>query len=145
MGPPYLSPTARGMTPSSNDFQSRLRGAKALRRAKKMTPSIKRSKSAEARGQVRMWQLYILKCNDGSFYTGISANVIERLRRHNHGKGAKHTRVRRPVELVYCEQFKTKSTARCREVEIKKLSILNKERLIKFGKGLRFPSAPNIF
>jgi len=91
-----------------------------------------------------IWYVYILRCNDDSFYTGISTNVGERLLRHNNGKGSKYTRSRRPVELAYMEKFQTKSQALKREIEIKKLSVENKKKLIKFGIGQRFPSVHSI-
>jgi len=82
-----------------------------------------------------MWYVYVLRCNDKSLYTGISTDVNKRLLRHNSGKGAKYTRHRRPVELVYVEEFITKSEALKREIEIKKLGKENKKRLIRFGLG----------
>ena len=88
-----------------------------------------------------MWYVYILRCNDSSLYTGISTDVVERLLRHNSGKGAKYTRFRKPVGLAYTEEFQNKSQALKREIEIKKLSTENKKKLIKFGLGHRFPSA----
>jgi len=91
-----------------------------------------------------MWHVYILQCNDGSFYAGVSTNVKNRLKRHNNGKASRYTRSRRPVELLYTEKFDTKSEALRREIEIKDFSLENKRRLIKFGLGQRFPSAQNI-
>ncbi|MBS6159758.1 MAG: GIY-YIG nuclease family protein [Firmicutes bacterium] len=74
---------------------------------------------------------YMLKCRDGSLYTGWTTDLDKRVTCHNEGKGAKYTRARRPVELVYFEQFKTKEEAMRRECEIKKLSRKKKEELIK--------------
>jgi len=91
-----------------------------------------------------MWHVYILQCNDGSFYAGASTNVKNRLKRHNNGKASRYTRARRPVGLLYTEKFDTKSEALRREIEIKDFSLENKRRLIKFGLGQRFPSAQNI-
>jgi putative endonuclease len=88
-----------------------------------------------------MWYVYILQCKDSSFYTGISENLQNRLDTHNSGKGSNYTKVRRPVQLLYCEEFEAKSQARLRELEIKNLSAENKIKLIKFGSGKRFPSA----
>lgn len=73
---------------------------------------------------------YILKCNDGSLYTGYTVNLEKRLASHNSGKGAKYTRARRPVELIYYEEFDTKSEALKREAAIKKLSPSQKKSLI---------------
>lgn len=74
---------------------------------------------------------YIVKCSDATFYTGWTNNLDKRLAGHNSGKGAKYTRGRGPVELVYSETFQTKEAAMRREREIKKLSRAEKIRLIE--------------
>ena len=74
--------------------------------------------------------VYILKCADGTFYTGWSTDPIRRTKAHNSGKGAKYTRSRRPVTLVYTEEYGDKSTALKREYAIKQLSRKDKEELI---------------
>ena len=74
---------------------------------------------------------YILKCKDETLYTGWTNDIEKRLEAHNAGKGAKYTRSRRPVELVYLEQFETKEEAMRREWEIKQLSRTEKWKLIK--------------
>ncbi|MCA9363515.1 GIY-YIG nuclease family protein [Candidatus Kaiserbacteria bacterium] len=77
--------------------------------------------------------IYILRCADDSLYTGYAVNVEERLKEHNgEGKkaGAKYTRGRRPVTLVYKQRFKTRSNAMKREAAIKQLSKKEKEHLI---------------
>ena len=66
------------------------------------------------------YYIYILQCNDGSLYTGYTNDVFRRLRIHNEGKGAKYTRGRRPVELLYYEAFGSKSEAMRQESRIKK-------------------------
>ena len=73
---------------------------------------------------------YILKCNDNTLYTGWTNNLEKRLEAHNAGKGAKYTKPRLPVELVYYESFETKQEAMKRECEIKKLKRKQKEELI---------------
>lgn len=73
---------------------------------------------------------YIIKCSDGSLYTGWTNNLEKRLKAHNNGSGAKYTRNRRPVKLVYQEVFKTKSEAMSREWHIKRLSREDKLKLI---------------
>ena len=78
-----------------------------------------------------MWYLYILQCGDGSLYTGITTDVEKRLEAHNAGKGAKYTKTRRPVKLVYQEQFETKEEAMSREYHIKQLSRKEKMKLMK--------------
>lgn len=75
--------------------------------------------------------LYILQCNDGTFYTGITLDIDKRILEHNTSpKGAKYTHSRRPVTLAYSETCECKSTALKREIAIKKMTRLQKERLI---------------
>lgn len=76
------------------------------------------------------WKLYILRCGDGSLYTGITTDVEKRLETHRSGKGAKYTRGRGPLELVYQEECGTHSDALKREREIKALPREEKLRLI---------------
>lgn len=73
---------------------------------------------------------YILRCSDNSLYTGWTNNLKKRLAAHNHGKGAKYTKSRLPVSLVYFEEFSEKTEAMRREYEIKQLSHSEKEALI---------------
>ncbi|MCI5500053.1 MAG: GIY-YIG nuclease family protein [Clostridiales bacterium] len=77
---------------------------------------------------------YILRCADGTLYTGWTNDLEKRLAAHNAGTGAKYTRPRRPVTLVYHEVFETKEAAMRREWEIKHLSRLQKLRLIEAKK-----------
>lgn len=77
------------------------------------------------------WKLYILRCSDGSLYTGITTDVEKRLAAHNAGKGAKYTRGRGPLELVYSEYCGDHSTALRREMEIKSLKRDEKLKLIE--------------
>lgn len=76
---------------------------------------------------------YIVKCRDGSLYTGWTNHLKHRLRMHNEGKGAKYTKSRRPVELVYVEEFHTKQEAMSREARIKRLT--RKEKLLLIQKN----------
>lgn len=76
--------------------------------------------------------VYILECNDGSLYTGITTNIAKRLDEHNtKDTGAKYTKVRRPVKLVYKEDSENRSTASKREYAIKKLTRVKKLQLIE--------------
>lgn len=75
--------------------------------------------------------VYILKCRDHSFYTGWTNNLKKRIEKHNLGLGAKYTRSRRPVELVYFETFENKTDALKREYQIKQLTRKQKEKLIE--------------
>ena len=74
--------------------------------------------------------MYILRCCDGTLYTGWTTDLEHRLAAHNDGAGAKYTRSRRPVELVYHEEFDSKGTALKREAAIKRLSREEKLALI---------------
>ena len=74
--------------------------------------------------------VYILKCADGTLYTGWATELEKRVRNHNASKGAKYTRTRRPVRLVYHEEYKDKREAQRREYAIKQLTRAEKEKLI---------------
>ena len=82
------------------------------------------------------WYVYILRCGDGTLYTGITDDIPRRLAAHRAGKGAKYTRGRGPLELVYQERVPDKSAALRREVAIKRLRRGEKERLIESAKSL---------
>ena len=75
--------------------------------------------------------VYILKCKDNSFYTGWTTDLTKRIDKHNQGLGAKYTRSRRPVELIYFETFENKTDALKREYQIKQLTRKEKEKLIE--------------
>ena len=77
------------------------------------------------------WYVYILSCADGTLYTGCAKNAEKRLATHNSGRGAKYTRSRLPVTMVYCENVAGKSNALQREAAIKKMSRKEKLALIK--------------
>ena len=77
-----------------------------------------------------MHYTYIVRCSDGTLYCGYSTNPEKRAEVHNSGKGAKYTRSRIPVELVYKEEFETKQEALRRECAIKKLTRSKKIKLI---------------
>ena len=81
-------------------------------------------------GKSVSWYVYMLLCGDGTLYTGITDDVDRRLAAHRSGKGAKYTRGRGPLELVYTEEQPDKSAALRREIEIKKLRREQKEALI---------------
>lgn len=76
---------------------------------------------------------YLARCSDNSLYTGSTNDLKTREIKHNQGKGAKYTRARRPVKIIYHETFKTKNQAMKREAEIKSWSKIKKENLVKFG------------
>jgi len=78
------------------------------------------------------WYVYILSCNDGSLYTGITTDLYRRVAEHNSSvKGAKYTKARRPVRLVYHETAISRSAAAKREYKLKKMSTRQKHSLVK--------------
>ncbi len=76
---------------------------------------------------------YIAECSDGSYYTGWTTDPIRRIDAHNAGRGARYTRSRRPIRLVYVELQETRSVAMQREHEIKVMPRSRKRRLIESG------------
>lgn len=74
---------------------------------------------------------YILECADGTYYTGWTNNLEKRLKDHNEGRGAKYTKARLPVSLIYYEEFQTKEEAMRREYAIKRMSRSEKVCLIR--------------
>ncbi len=77
------------------------------------------------------WFVYILRCGDGTLYTGITDDVDKRLAAHRAGKGAKYTRGRGPLELAYTEPQQDKSAALRREITIKRLTRQEKLNLLE--------------
>ena len=76
-----------------------------------------------------MHYTYMLRCKDNTYYTGYTNDLEKRLKAHNEGKGAKYTKGRGPVELVYYEEYEDKSTAMRREWELKQLSRSHKNAI----------------
>ncbi len=77
------------------------------------------------------WFLYVLKCSDGTLYTGVTTNIRRRLEEHNtSSRGAKYTKTRRPVEIVYWIDFKDRSSAQKAEYKFKQLTREQKEKVI---------------
>lgn len=79
------------------------------------------------------WTVYIVRCSDNSLYTGITTDLAKRMKEHNSGNksGAKYTRARTPVTLVYSEEAEDRSQAARREYEIKKMDKRSKEMMLK--------------
>ena len=84
----------------------------------------------------------MLKCSDGTLYTGWTNDLEKRVEAHNSGKGAKYTKARRPVELAYYEEFETKEQAMKREYAIKQLGRKEKQKLIA-GKKVKLSDERN--
>jgi len=79
----------------------------------------------------KQWLVYILLCSDNTLYCGITNNIVNRLKGHNSGKGARYTKTRLPVVLVYSELKENKSQSLKREYEIKQMS--RKKKLLLCG------------
>ena len=77
-----------------------------------------------------MWTVYIIQCKDTTFYTGITTNLVARLKAHNAGTGAKYTRGRGPVSLVWSQPNLEESDARKREIQIKHMTRIQKEQML---------------
>ena len=77
----------------------------------------------------KMNYTYIVRCSDGTLYTGWTTDVERRVRKHNSGKGAKYTRSRLPVTLVYYETYPTRQEAMRREAQFKQMTHLQKQKL----------------
>jgi putative endonuclease len=82
----------------------------------------------------RTWYVYMLRCADGSLYTGVTTDLPRRTRQHNAGTASRYTRSRRPVKLVYQERKRGRSAALKREAAIKKLTRRQKLAMIRIGK-----------
>jgi putative endonuclease len=78
------------------------------------------------------WYVYMIRCSDASLYTGVTTDTDRRLREHKESKrGSKYARAKIPLRVVYKETFTSRGPAQIREHEIKKLSKIEKERLVK--------------
>lgn len=86
-------------------------------------------------GARRAWWVYMVRCRDGSLYTGATNDLPARLERHNAGKGAAYTRSRRPVRLVWAERAADRSRALRREAELKRLTREEKLVLVRKRNG----------
>jgi len=88
------------------------------------------------------WQVYVLRCGDGSLYTGIARDALARLRQHEAGKGARYTRGRGPLAMVHLEPAASHGDALRREAAIRKLGRAGKEALISRGEAAAAKKAP---
>ncbi|OGQ95645.1 MAG: hypothetical protein A2521_17255 [Deltaproteobacteria bacterium RIFOXYD12_FULL_57_12] len=83
-----------------------------------------------------IWYMYVVLCRDGTLYTGITKDMEKRVLAHNTAlKGARYTRSRRPVTLVYSEKFPSRSAAASREYQLKQMPTAAKRRLVEEGKA----------
>lgn len=95
------------------------------------------SGTGAAAGSEQLWFVYILECNDGSFYTGVTNDIERRQQQHNDGTASRYTRSRRPVMLRYQEVCESRSQALIRECSLRLLSRKEKENLVMHGKSSR--------
>lgn len=93
------------------------------------TKYLKMIQGMKRKGQ-RNWTVYILRCGDGSLYTGIAKDVQARIKQHSEGRGAAYTRTRLPVRLLYRQEGLTHSEALIREAQVKAMSRSRKEEII---------------
>jgi len=100
-----------------------------------MNPKYLKMIKSMKKGRKKEWSVYILRCGDGSFYTGVAKNVEARFKSHSEGKGARYTKTHLPVELVYERNGFTHSQALVREAGIKALPRAKKEKLVCSGEG----------
>lgn len=89
------------------------------------------------------WKVYLLVCSDGTFYTGVALDLEKRVNAHNAGKGAKYTRGRGPVRLVYAEEAATRGEAQRREAELRKFPAAKKRELANSWKPWSYPMSRN--
>jgi putative endonuclease len=99
--------------------------------AKRETP--KKAKAKKLETGVKSYYVYLLLCDDGSYYTGYTNNVDSRLERHKKGYGARYTRMRKPKRIVHVEEFRTRGDATKREQQMKALSHREKDELVSIG------------
>lgn len=86
--------------------------------------------------RIGKFYVYMVECSDGTYYTGYTPDLVKRLKLHNKGKGAKYTRDRRPVKLVWCKEYRYFKRAFKEEIALKKLTRKMKEKLVKaYGKA----------
>ena len=94
----------------------------------------------EAPDADRSWSVYMVRCGDGSLYTGVAKSVEKRVAKHNSGRGAAYTRTRRPVRLLYREDGLTRSEALIREAGIKSMPKPKKESIVEESRRPRLIS-----
>ena len=95
-----------------------------------MNPRYLKMLQGMKKGRKKEWSVYILRCGDGTLYTGIAKDIEKRLVQHSKGKGAVYTRTHLPVQLLYQENHMTRSEALIREAQIKRSPRSKKEKLI---------------
>ena len=100
---------------------------------KRMVKTMEEKEGVGKKPSDQGWFLYILRCGNDAFYTGVTNNLERRLKMHNDGRASRYTRARRPVELIYYEDCASRARALVREYKIKALSRKEKENLVCSG------------
>lgn len=95
-----------------------------------MLDRMQAKETKKPRTKKEIWFLYILECDDGSFYTGITKDIDRRLKAHKDGRGASYTRMHRPVGFLYQEKLFSRTQALVREFAVKALTRKQKEKLV---------------
>jgi putative endonuclease len=97
----------------------------------------KKAKNQKPERGKKPYFVYLLLCDDGSYYTGYTNNVTSRVERHKRGRGARYTKMRKPKRVVYVEEFRTRKAATRREHQIKALSHKEKHELASIGSRMK--------
>jgi len=97
---------------------------------KKMIKVMKEKEKGKKKSLTEKWFLYILRCQDNSFYTGVTKDLERRFKMHESGKASRYTRSRRPVEMIYQEAVGTRAEALVRECAVKALTRKQKQKLV---------------
>jgi len=114
---------------------------KTLKPYERMLEGMQRKQKETGKKRAEKWFLYMLKCSDASLYTGIAKDIEKRFKAHSSGKGARYTRTRLPLAIVYREPCQSRADALVREFNIKKLTPKRKQTLVEAyrtgGKALK--------
>ena len=100
---------------------------------KRMLSGMQEKEKSSRRRKFEPWYLYILECNDGSFYTGVAKDVARRFKMHESGKASRYTRTHLPVKLIYQEKCKSRTQALVRECAVKTFPKKKKLALVEMG------------
>jgi putative endonuclease len=97
----------------------------------RMLEGMQKNQKKAGKKRAEKWFLYMLKCSDATLYTGVAKDIEKRFKVHSSGKGARYTRARLPLEIVYRETCKSRTDALVREFKIKKLNPKHKRTLVE--------------
>jgi len=104
---------------------------------RRMLQGMQKKEEGKSKKKRERWFVYILRCRDGTFYTGITNDLKRRCQQHNKGSGARYTRTRLPVRLIFSKSCRNRTEALVRECAIKSLSRKKKKGLIKKTRAYR--------